>query len=108
VEQYVYRDGIIDPELVKWRGQGNPEHPVGCVTPTMNPIAREERGGWILGIYEHVAPARLSTECRNSSGRFFPAGLDRIADQYMAMAESVPNAPIRAEGRFNGPICYNA
>ena len=56
--------------------------------------AREERGGWILGIYEHGAPARFEYGVPDSfRADLFPLDLDRIAEQYMAMAERVP--PVR-------------
>ena len=96
-----------DPELVKWREAGNPEHPVVRDADNES-YAREERGGWILGIYEHGAPARFEYGVPDSfRADLFPLDLDRIADQYMAMAERVPScADSGLKDDFNGPICY--
>jgi dimethylglycine dehydrogenase len=96
-----------DPELVKWREAGNPEHPV-IRDADNESYAREERGGWILGIYEHGAPARFEHGVPDSfRADLFPLDLDRIADQYMAMAERVPScAESGLKDDFNGPICY--
>lgn len=96
-----------DPELVKWRAAGNPEHPVVRDADNES-YAREERGGWILGIYERGAPARFEHGVPDSfRADLFPLDLDRIADQYMAMAERVPScAESGLKDDFNGPICY--
>ena len=96
-----------DPELVKWRAAGNPEHPVVRDADNES-YAREERGGWILGIYEHGAPARFEHGVPDSfRADLFPLDLDRIAGQYMAMAERVPScADSGLKDDFNGPICY--
>ncbi|WP_370212618.1 FAD-dependent oxidoreductase [Roseovarius sp.] len=95
-----------DPELVKWRAAGNAEHPVVRDADNES-YAREERGGWILGIYEHGAPARFEYGVPDSfRADLFPLDLDRIADQYMAMAERVPScAESGLKDDFNGPIC---
>ena len=70
--------------------------------------AREERGGWILGIYEVGAPARFEYGVPDSfRADLFPLDLDRIAEQYMAMTERVPScAESGLKDDFNGPICY--
>ncbi|WP_368185087.1 FAD-dependent oxidoreductase [Aestuariibius sp. HNIBRBA575] len=96
-----------DPELVKWREAGNPEHPVVRDADNES-YAREERGGWILGIYEKGAPARFEHGVPDSfRADLFPLDLDRIAEQYMAMAERVPScAESGLKDDFNGPICY--
>jgi dimethylglycine dehydrogenase len=96
-----------DPELVKWREAGNPEHPVVRDADNES-YAREERGGWILGIYERGAPARFEYGVPDSfRADLFPLDLDRIAEQYMAMAERVPScADSGLKDDFNGPICY--
>jgi len=96
-----------DPELVKWREAGNPEHPVVRDADNES-YAREERGGWILGIYERGAPARFEHGVPDSfRADLFPLDLDRIAEQYMAMAERVPScADSGLKDDFNGPICY--
>ncbi len=96
-----------DPELVEWREAGNPEHPVVRDADSES-YAREERGGWILGIYEHGAPARFEHGVPDSfRADLFPLDLDRIAEQYMAMTERVPScAESGLKDDFNGPICY--
>jgi dimethylglycine dehydrogenase len=96
-----------DPELVKWREAGNPEHPV-IRDADNESYAREERGGWILGIYEQGAPARFEYGVPDSfRADLFPLDLDRIAEQYMAMTERVPScADSGLKDDFNGPICY--
>ena len=96
-----------DPELVKWRAEGNPEHPV-IRDADNESYAREERGGWILGIYERGAPARFEYGVPDSfRADLFPLDLDRIAEQYMAMTERVPScADSGLKDDFNGPICY--
>ncbi|MEP2921526.1 FAD-dependent oxidoreductase [Sulfitobacter sp.] len=96
-----------DPELVKWRAEGNPEHPV-IRDADNESYAREERGGWILGIYERGAPARFEHGVPDSfRADLFPLDLDRIAEQYMAMTERVPScADSGLKDDFNGPICY--
>ena len=95
-----------DPELVEWR-KDNPEHPVVRDADAQS-YAREERGGWILGIYEVGAPARFEYEVPDSfRADLFPLDLDRIAEQYMAMTERVPScAESGLKDDFNGPICY--
>ncbi|MEP1765563.1 MAG: FAD-dependent oxidoreductase [Sulfitobacter sp.] len=96
-----------DPELVKWRAEGNAEHPV-IRDADNESYAREERGGWILGIYEQGAPARFEYGVPDSfRADLFPLDLDRIAEQYMAMTERVPScADSGLKDDFNGPICY--
>ena len=96
-----------DPELVKWRAEGNAEHPV-IRDADNESYAREERGGWILGIYEQGAPARFEHGVPDSfRADLFPLDLDRIAAQYMAMTERVPScAESGLKDDFNGPICY--
>ena len=96
-----------DPELVKWREAGNPEHPVVRDADSES-YAREERGGWILGIYEHGAPARFEHGVPDSfRADLFPPDLDRIAEQYMAMTERVPScAESGLKDDFHGPIWY--
>jgi len=95
-----------DPELVEWR-KTNPEHPVVRDADSQS-YAREERGGWILGIYEVGAPARFEYGVPDSfRADLFPLDLDRIAEQYMAMTERVPSCEESGlKDDFNGPICY--
>ncbi len=95
-----------DHELVEWR-KTNPEHPVVRDADSQS-YAREERGGWILGIYEVGAPARFEHGVPDSfRADLFPLDLDRIAEQYMAMTERVPScAESGLKDDYNGPICY--
>ena len=80
-----------DPELVKWRAAGNAEHPVVRDADAQSYV-REERGGWILGVYEHGAPAAFEHGVPDSfRADLFPLDLERIEDQYMAMIHRVPS-----------------
>ncbi|MBL4769279.1 MAG: FAD-dependent oxidoreductase, partial [Rhodobacteraceae bacterium] len=69
---------------------------------------REERGGWILGVYEKHAPARFEHGVPDSfRADLFPLALDRIEAQYMAMIHRVPSCEESGlKDDFNGPICY--
>lgn len=96
-----------DPALVKYRDEGNREHPVIRDADAQSYV-REERGGWILGVYEKHAPARFEHGVPDSfRADLFPLALDRIEEQYMAMIHRVPsceNSGLKDD--FNGPICY--
>lgn len=96
-----------DPELVKWRAAGNPEHPVIRDADAQSYV-REERGGWILGVYEKHAPARFEHGVPDSfRADLFPLALDRIEEQYMAMIRRIPSCEDSGlKDDFNGPICY--
>ena len=96
-----------DPALVAWRKEGNPEHPVVRDADAQSYV-REERGGWILGVYEKGAPARFEYGVPDSfRADLFPLDLDRIEDQYMAMNHRIPSAEnCGLKDDFNGPICY--
>lgn len=97
-----------DPELVKWRKEeGNPEHPVIRDADAQSYV-REERGGWILGVYEHGAPARFEYGVPDSfRADLFQLDLERIEDQYAAMIHRVPSCEESGlKDDFNGPICY--
>ncbi|MBL4629061.1 MAG: FAD-dependent oxidoreductase [Roseicyclus sp.] len=96
-----------DPDLVAWRGEGNPEHPVIRDADAQS-YAREERGGWILGVYEKDAPARFEYGVPDSfRADLFPLALDRIEEQYLAMIHRVPSCEDSGlKDDFNGPICY--
>ncbi len=103
--QFIVMDA--DPELVKWRAAGNPEHPVIRDADAQSYV-REERGGWILGVYEKGAPARFEYGVPDSfRADLFPLDLERIESQYMAMIHRIPsceNSGLKDD--FNGPICY--
>ncbi len=95
-----------DPALVEWR-KTNPEHPVIRDADAQSYV-REERGGWILGVYEEGAPARFEHGVPDSfRADLFQLDLDRIAGQYEAMTERVPSCiDCGLKDDFNGPICY--
>ncbi|MEE9387595.1 MAG: FAD-dependent oxidoreductase [Paracoccaceae bacterium] len=102
--QFIVMDS--DPALVDWR-RTNPEHPVIRDADAQSYV-REERGGWILGVYENGAPARFEYGVPDSfRADLFQLDLERIEDQYMAMIHRVPsceNSGLKDD--FNGPICY--
>ncbi|VDS09205.1 4-methylaminobutanoate oxidase (formaldehyde-forming) [Paracoccus haematequi] len=96
-----------DPALVKWRAEGNPEHPV-LRDADAKWYVREERGGWILGPYERNAPARFLYDVPDSfRADLFPLDLERIEEEYMSMIHRIPSSEtVGLKDDFNGPICY--
>jgi len=96
-----------DPELVKYRAEGGQEHPVIRDADAQSYV-REERGGWILGVYEKNAPACFEHGVPDSfRADLFPLDLERIEEQYMAMIHRVPSCEESGlKDDFNGPICY--
>jgi dimethylglycine dehydrogenase len=103
--QFIVTD--VDPALAKWRADGNPEHPVIRDADAQSYV-REERGGWILGVYEPNAPARFEYGVPDSfRADLFQLDLERIEDQYMAMIHRMPSCEESGlKDDFNGPICY--
>ncbi|MGI9390464.1 MAG: GcvT family protein [Boseongicola sp.] len=95
-----------DPSLAEWR-KSNPEHPVIRDADAQSYV-REERGGWILGVYEVGAPARFKYGVPDSfRADLFPLDLERIEGQYMAMIHRMPSCEESGlKDDFNGPICY--
>ncbi len=95
-----------DPTLVEWR-KSNPEHPVIRDADAQSYV-REERGGWVLGVYEKNAPARFQHGVPDSfRADLFQLDLERIEEQYMAMIHRVPSCEKSGlKDDFNGPICY--
>ncbi len=95
-----------DPALVEWR-KNNPEHPVIRDADAQSYV-REERGGWILGVYEQNAPARFEYGVPDSfRADLFQLNLERIEEQYAAMIHRVPSCEdCGLKDDFNGPICY--
>ncbi len=95
-----------DPALVEYR-KDNPEHPVIRDADAQSYV-REERGGWILGVYEKNAPARFEYGVPDSfRADLFQLDLERIEEQYMAMIHRVPSCEESGlKDDFNGPICY--
>ncbi|WP_298806808.1 FAD-dependent oxidoreductase, partial [uncultured Lentibacter sp.] len=96
-----------DPELVKFRAEGGVEHPVIRDADAQSYV-REERGGWILGVYEKNAPAVFEHGVPDSfRADLFPLDLERIEEQYMAMIHRIPSCEESGlKDDFNGPICY--
>ena len=96
-----------DPALVKWRAEGNPEHPV-LRDADAKWYVREERGGWILGPYERNAPARFLYDVPESfRADLFPLDLERIEEEYMSMIHRLPTSEtVGLKDDYNGPICY--
>ena len=96
-----------DPDLVAWRAEGNPEHPV-LRDADAKWYVREERGGWILGPYERNAPARFEFGVPDSfRADLFPLDLERIEEEYMSMIHRIPSSEtVGLKDDFNGPICY--
>jgi len=95
-----------DPSLVEWR-KTHAEHPVMRDADAKNYI-REERGGWIVGIYERGAPARFKYGVPDTfRADLFQLDLERIEQEYMDMIHRVPSAEtVGLKADFNGPICY--
>ncbi|SEI53307.1 dimethylglycine dehydrogenase [Cribrihabitans marinus] len=96
-----------DPALVEYRKTGGAEHPVIRDADAQSYV-REERGGWILGVYEKNAPARFEHGVPDSfRADLFPLDLERIESQYMAMIHRIPSCEESGlKDDFNGPICY--
>ncbi|UXX83785.1 GcvT family protein [Roseovarius pelagicus] len=104
--QFIVMD--TDPALVEFRKEaGNPEHPVIRDADAQSYV-REERGGWILGVYEKNAPAVFEHRVPDSfRADLFPLDLERIEEQYMAMIHRIPSCEESGlKDDFNGPICY--
>jgi dimethylglycine dehydrogenase len=103
--QFIVTD--VDPALQAWRKDGNPEHPVIRDADAQSYV-REERGGWILGVYEKNAPAVFEHGVPDSfRADLFPLDLERIEEQYMAMIHRMPSCEESGlKDDFNGPICY--
>ncbi len=95
-----------DPALVEWR-KSNPEHPV-LRDADAKWYVREERGGWILGPYEHGAPARFEYAVPDTfRADLFPLDLERIEEEYMSMIHRLPSSEtVGLKDDYNGPICY--
>jgi dimethylglycine dehydrogenase len=92
---------------VKFRAEGNAEHPVVRDADSQSYV-REERGGWILGVYEKGAPACFEYGVPDSfRADLFQLDLERIEEQYLAMIHRLPSCePCGLKDDFNGPICY--
>jgi len=95
-----------DKALMQWR-KNNAEHPVIRDADAQSYV-REERGGWILGVYETGAPARFKYGVPDSfRADLFQLDLERIESQYLAMIHRIPSCEASGlKDDFNGPICY--
>ena len=95
-----------DPMLQEYR-KNNPEHPV-LRDADAKWYVREERGGWILGPYEHGAPARFLYDVPETfRADLFPLDLERIEEEYMSMIHRLPSSEtVGLKDDYNGPICY--
>ncbi|MEM9099548.1 MAG: FAD-dependent oxidoreductase [Pseudomonadota bacterium] len=95
-----------DPALVEWR-KSHGEHPV-LRDADAKWYVREERGGWILGPYEHGAPAWAVHGVPESfRADLLPLDLERIEEEYMSMIHRIPSSEtVGLKDDFNGPICY--
>ncbi|WP_386683865.1 FAD-dependent oxidoreductase [Loktanella sp. R86503] len=102
--QFIVMD--VDPALQDYR-KTNPEHPVVRDADAQSYV-REERGGWILGVYEKHAPARFEYGVPDSfRADLFELDLERIEEQYLAMIHRIPSCEESGlKNDFNGPICY--
>ena len=95
------------PELKAYRSAGGRELAV-LRESDKSYYLREERMGWILGPYEHGAPARFADGVPDWFGRsLFPGDLDRLLPHVEAATRRVPaleNCGIK--DIVNGPISY--
>ncbi len=103
--QYIVTDEI--PEIVAWRAEGHPEHPV-LRDADAQWYMREERGGLILGPYERGAPAWGVHGVPDSfRADLLPPDLDRLE---WHIEEAFVRMPCFAHGGvktvYNGPIAY--
>src|SRR5580700_10051553 len=103
--QYIVYDE--SPELKAYRQGGGRELAV-LRESDKSYYLREERMGWILGPYEHGAPARFADGVPDWFGRsLFPGDLDRLVPHVEAATRRVPaleNCGIK--DIVNGPISY--
>ncbi len=103
--QYIVTD--VDPALKAYRGEGHGELPV-LRESDASYYLREERLGWILGPYEHGAPACFVEGVPPTFEKdLFPGDLERLMPHVEAAMKRVPsfeNAGIK--DIVNGPISY--
>jgi dimethylglycine dehydrogenase len=103
--QYLVTDEI--PEIAEWRKAGNPEHPI-LRDADARWYMREERGGLILGPYEHGAPAWAAYGVPEGfKAELLPPDLDRLE---WHIEEAFVRMPCFEKGGvktvYNGPISY--
>ncbi len=95
------------PQLKHYREQGGRELAV-LRESDQSYYLREERLGWILGPYEHGAPARFADGVPEWFGKsLFPGDLDRLVPHVEAAARRVPALDgCGIKDIINGPISY--
>jgi dimethylglycine dehydrogenase len=103
--QYIVYDE--SPELKAYRQGGGRELAV-LRESDKSYYLREERMGWILGPYEHGAPARFADGVPDWFGRsLFPGDLDRLVPHVEAATRRVPALEhCGLKDIVNGPISY--
>ena len=95
------------PKLKAYRAAGGRELAV-LRESDQSYYLREERMGWILGPYEHGAPARFADGVPDWFGKsLFPGDLDRLVPHVEAAARRVPALDgCGIKDIINGPISY--
>ena len=103
--QYIVTD--IDRALEDYREAGNAELPV-LRESDASYYLREERMGWILGPYEHGAPACFVDGVPATFEKdLFPGDLDRLLPHVEAAMARVPSFEAAGiKDVVNGPISY--
>lgn len=95
------------PHLKQYRSQGGRELAV-LRESDQSYYLREERMGWILGPYEHGAPARFADGVPEWFGKsLFPGDLERLVPHVEAAQRRVPALEgCGIKDIINGPISY--
>lgn len=103
--QYIITD--VDPTLEAYRGEGHGELPVLRESDNSYYL-REERMGWILGPYEHGAPACFADGVPSTFEKdLFPGDLERLMPHVEACMSRVPSFEgAGIKDIVNGPISY--
>ena len=103
--QYILFDE--SPQLKAYRGAGGRELAV-LRESDQSYYLREERVGWILGPYEHGAPARFADGVPDWFGKsLFEGDLDRLVPHVEAAVRRVPALDgCGIKDIINGPISY--
>lgn len=103
--QYIVTDEI--PEIMERRKQGLPE--MGVLRGSDNSwYMREERGGFILGVYEKGAPAcYIDGPAADAERELFPEDIERLESHINSAIERVPCfGKVGIKQVYNGAICY--
>ena len=103
--QYIVTD--VDPTLQQYREDGHGELPILRESDAQY-YFREERMGWILGPYEHGAPARFADRVDPGFEKdLFPGDLERLMPHVEAAMRRVPSFETAGiKDIINGPISY--